>query len=56
MIDNFSILLSHSLLAFALWLLLRRDDLDNEAPPAMDPKPEGMLKKRSAQSREQRDA
>ncbi len=30
MIDNFSLLLSHALLAYAFWQLLSRDDLDNE--------------------------
>jgi hypothetical protein len=30
MVDNFSILLSHGLIAFALWRLLGRDDLDCE--------------------------
>ncbi|WP_161596012.1 hypothetical protein [Flavisphingopyxis soli] len=31
MVDNFSILLSHGLLAFALWRLLGRPDLDQES-------------------------
>ncbi len=33
MIDNFSILLSHGLLALAFWWLLSRDDLDREDAP-----------------------
>jgi len=41
MIDNFSILLSHGLLAIAFWFLLQRDDLDKEAPPIPDKEPEG---------------
>ena len=41
MIDNFSILLSHGLLAIAFWFLLQRDDLDEEAPPIPDKEPEG---------------
>lgn len=46
MIDNLSILLSHVLLAYVFWLLVSRDDLDSEAPPAPDPKPDGFVKKR----------
>ncbi len=30
MVDNFSILLSHGLIAFALWRLLGRADLDRD--------------------------
>ncbi len=41
MIDNFSILLSHSLLLLAFWLLTRRDDLDSEPPPVPDAEPQG---------------
>lgn len=33
MIDNFSIGLSHLLMAIALWRLLHRDDLDHEVSP-----------------------
>jgi hypothetical protein len=45
MVDSFSILLSHGLIAFALWRLLARPDLDEESgswtePPAIaDPAP-----------------
>ncbi len=46
MIDNFSILLSHALLALALWFLSQRPDLDNEDPPVPDAEPEGFAKKR----------
>ncbi|WP_334655152.1 hypothetical protein [Sphingomonas panaciterrae] len=34
MIDNFALAISHGLLLLTAWLLLRRDDLDSEAPPA----------------------
>jgi hypothetical protein len=33
MIDNFSIGLTHVLIAIALWRLLHRDDLDHEVSP-----------------------
>lgn len=33
MIDNFSIALTHGLIALALWRLLARDDLDTEVSP-----------------------
>ena len=46
MIDNFSILLSHALLALALWLLTNRPDLDVEAPPPPDVEPEGFARRR----------
>jgi hypothetical protein len=45
-IDNFSILLSHALLAFALWHLMNRPDLDVEDPPVPDEKPTGFAKPR----------
>lgn len=32
MIDNFSLLLTHGLMLYAAWKLLRRPDLDTEAP------------------------
>ena len=34
MIDNFSLLVSHGLLALLFWRLLTRPDLDKEAPPS----------------------
>jgi hypothetical protein len=40
-IDNFSILLSHALLAFALWHLMSRADLDSEDPPRPEEGPVG---------------
>jgi hypothetical protein len=46
MVDNFSILLSHVLLALAFWLLSMRDDLDREPPPLPDETPEGFLKRK----------
>jgi hypothetical protein len=33
MVDNFSIGLTHVLMAIALWRLLHRDDLDREVSP-----------------------
>lgn len=33
MVDNFSIALTHVLMAIALWRLLYRDDLDHEVSP-----------------------
>ena len=33
MIDNLSLGLTHALMLLAAWLLLRRRDLDTEAPP-----------------------
>ena len=35
MVDNFSIGLTHALMALALWRLLYRDDLDREVSPRM---------------------
>jgi hypothetical protein len=46
MIDNFSILLSHALLAFALWRLMNRADLDLEEQPVPDTEPEGFGQQR----------
>jgi hypothetical protein len=48
-IDNFSILLSHALLAFALWQLMNRRDLDVEEPPLPDPEPQGFARRPSPQ-------
>ena len=49
MIDNLSILLSHSLLLLAFWLLTKRDDLDREPPPEPDAQPQGFgVKRRKA--------
>ena len=46
MVDYFALVLSHSLLLFAGWQLLRRDELDQdpaaetaEPPPAETPQP-----------------
>lgn len=53
MVDNFSIGLTHVLLAIALWRLLYRDDLDREVSPRM------LWQRRQeedAARREQRDA
>lgn len=46
MIDNLSILLSHGLLAWALWVLANRPELDDEAPPTPDTEPAGFATKR----------
>jgi hypothetical protein len=52
MIDNLSILLSHSLILLAFWLLSRREDLDVEPPPERDPEPQGFgVASRAVQSR-----
>ena len=51
MIDNFSILLSHALLAFALWHLMNRPDIDVEEPPEPDIEPEGFALKRPSANR-----
>ena len=48
MIDNFSILLSHVLIALMFYLLLSRDDLDAEDPPIPDKEKEGFAAKPSA--------
>jgi hypothetical protein len=55
MIDNLSILLSHALLAIALWILMNRPDLDVEAPPVTDTKPEGFAAKRAPANRKSQD-
>lgn len=34
MIDNFALVVTHAVLALALWRLVRRDDLDIDPPPA----------------------
>lgn len=47
MIDNLSILLSHGLLALALWFLSNRPDLDAEDPPPPDSEPEGFVRKKA---------
>jgi hypothetical protein len=38
MVDNFALALSHGLLAFALWRLMLREDIDAD-PPAAAPAP-----------------
>jgi len=38
MIDNFALAVSHGLMLLAIWILLRRPDLDREPGPR-DPKP-----------------
>lgn len=56
MIDNFSILLSHALLAFAIWHLMNRPDLDQEDPPAPDAEPEGFAHQRLSTNRKKKAA
>jgi hypothetical protein len=41
MIDNFALALTHGLLLLAAWRLMRRTDLDVEAPPKPAPRPQG---------------
>jgi hypothetical protein len=41
MIDNLALALSHGLLLLAAWRLIRRRDLDVEAPPKSAPRPQG---------------
>lgn len=53
MIDNLSILLSHALLALALWHLLNRPDLDIEEPPTRENEPEGFAARRPSPNRNQ---
>jgi hypothetical protein len=56
-IDNFSILLSHGLLAWALWVLVNRPDVDDEAPPVPDAEPQGFTAQKPSPSRKaKRDA
>jgi hypothetical protein len=50
MIDNLSILLSHALLAIALWILMNRPDLDAEEPPVPDVEPQGFARRTRAAS------
>jgi hypothetical protein len=38
MIDNFALVVTHAVLALALWRLVQRDELDVD-PPAADPAP-----------------
>ena len=38
MIDNFALVVTHAVLALALWRLVQRDELDVD-PPAPDPAP-----------------
>jgi len=54
MIDNFSILLSHGLIAIAFYLLMNRNDLDVEEPPAPDTDVGGFAKQPMASMKQQR--
>jgi len=46
MIDTFSLLLSHGLIALAFWRLLPRTDLDQDIPPPDDEgKPAGSARR-----------
>lgn len=46
MIDNFSLGLTHALMLYAAWRLLRRPDLDNEAASGESPRGWGKWGKR----------
>ncbi|MES2288391.1 MAG: hypothetical protein V4530_01535 [Pseudomonadota bacterium] len=46
MIDNFSLGLTHALMLYAAWRLLRRPDLDSETPAAEQPRGPGKWGKR----------
>jgi hypothetical protein len=50
-IDNFSILLSHALLAWAFWVLVNRPELDDETRPAPDTEPQGFAAQKPSASR-----
>ncbi|MEQ1499010.1 MAG: hypothetical protein ABL914_10150 [Novosphingobium sp.] len=39
MIDNFALVVTHGLLALALWRLVQRDDLDTDPPADEAPAP-----------------
>lgn len=54
MIDNFSILLSHALIAIMFYFLLSRDDLDVEEPPVPDNDSDGFGAKPSASLKKQK--
>jgi hypothetical protein len=47
MIDNLSIALSHGLLIWTFWILIRSDHLNNEPPPPLDPESAGFAKQRT---------
>jgi hypothetical protein len=48
MIDNFALAISHGLLLLAAWRLMRRPDLDVEAPPKPAERPRGFAHRPSA--------
>ena len=45
MIDNFALAISHGLLLLAAWRLMRRPDLDVEAPPKPAERPQGFARR-----------
>lgn len=45
MIDNFALAISHGLLLLAAWRLMRRADLDVEAPPKPAERPRGFARR-----------
>lgn len=51
MVDNFSIAISHVLIALAAWRLVFRPDLDTEAPPEADREPGGVLARQLSRKR-----
>lgn len=57
MVDNFSIAISHLLIALAAWRLVWRADLDKEAPPEKDKVSSGFFRQnRRPKGEERRDA
>ena len=49
MIDNFALALSHGLLLLAAWRLMRRIDLDVEAPPKRSERPQGFFRRATSE-------
>ncbi len=49
MIDNFALALSHGLLLLAAWRLMRRVDLDVEAPPKPAARPQGFFRRSASE-------
>ncbi|PXW69516.1 hypothetical protein C7451_11635 [Blastomonas natatoria] len=54
MVDNFSIAISHLLIALAAWRLVWRADLDKEAPPEKDKLGSGFFQPRRRPGTEER--
>jgi hypothetical protein len=54
MVDNFSIAISHLLIALAAWRLVWRADLDKEAPPEKDKVASGFFQQKRRPKVEER--